>query len=182
MLLAHARVLKRRGERLNKQQEKCFECEVNKMVEEKEIKEAAQEIRTTAVSKPKRKQRCRRIAKTCQMCGRKKSCQKCHGLFLCTACTTIISQIKIRPEIIQKAWEQFGPNGSIALSEPIQGTVESIEGIDFDRLMDAIDAFSIVSEVFKGLKWKIPADKKKEFIKTYYGYFMEDDPDHGSID
>lgn len=126
-------------------------------MEEKQVEEAA--------SSPKRKQKSRRIAVTCQMCGKEKSCQKVHGLLLCTGCTTIISRVKNNPEIIRKVWQQFGPDES--LEKPLPMPVP--EEIDFDRLMDVIDTLKAIKGVLKDRERKeLTPDKEKEIIKLLY--------------
>lgn len=143
------------------------------MEEEKEIKKDAQKIRTAAASKPKRKQKCSRIVKTCQMCGKTKSCTKrkqSEDLYLCNACTVLVGVIKNNSRIAQKAWEQFGPGDPLlkTLDVTVEAGPQPVEEIDFDRLMDVVSSVEAIRGRLRLTGRVLAPDKEKEIVKLLY--------------
>lgn len=138
------------------------------MEEEKKVKEAAQEIRTAATAKLKCE--CRRTVAVCQLCDREKSCQKCYGLFLCTACNTIINHTKKRPDLMRKAWEQFGPGDTLDRSA-------GIDGVDFGLLLDVLGSIKALEA-----KRELTPAKKEGLIKYFYEHLKKNSGELGHGD
>lgn len=108
----------------------------------------------------KEQKRTQRWVMSCELCGRKKSCSKVHGLLICNQCINVITATKNTPGAIRKAWEQFGPGGDLPEAPAAI--------VDFDHMMDVIDVLDAVKGVLKDKGCELTPHKEKEIAKFLY--------------